>query len=125
MLFRNRLFAAFAALALAAVLAAGCASYEGPDGTEASSFGQGEVTFEQERCPEPESGSLDVAPADCQTTTVTVESRGFSDVFGGMWGGAIDAAAGFFGSGHAPAPVVNVVTVPAPISVPAPVPEPR
>lgn len=102
----RNILAAFAALALFAAFTA-CASYEGPDGSEAKSFGQGEVTFEAPVCPDPPPADL----ADCPTTTVTVESEGFSDVFGGMFGGLVESAAGFFGRGSPPD--VNV-TVSAP-----------
>ena len=95
------LFAALA-LALAVALAAGCASYEGPNGEEASSFGQGEVTFESVTCPRDRT-------ADCTTTTVTVESHGFSDVFGGMFGGLVESVAGFFGRGSPPDVNITVV----------------
>jgi hypothetical protein len=102
--------AAFVALALcvAAFALGGCASYEGPDGTEASAFGQGEVTFESVRCPEPDDTAPTVAPADCPTVTVTVTSKGFSDNFRAVFDALVEAAAGVFGGGSPPDVIVNV-----------------
>jgi hypothetical protein len=84
---------------VAAALVLGCASVSDPkSGLEATTFGQGSVTFEHS-----------------DGTRVTAESRGLSDNFAaGLVGRAVDAVASVFGGGP-PAPVN--ITLP-PITLP-------